>query len=182
MGHILAHVSYRRLLENLFGGVEEQAPDVPILSKIYEESMMRQPMSGERQCAMGDMCECMFIDRSAPFVGVELRFPPDPPEAQLCLLCSRALTQKCFYDICFLNKRLPGVIQRFGNIFGQPGEYSPECMLMLPQSVGLSSMPIPAMSHQRNKYSVVSQGGVKYLRQHRVRYEDFHQAPSTDAP
>ena len=43
--------------------------------------------------------ESRFIDRNAPFVGVEFRLPGDPEAAQLCVLCSRRLTQKLFYDM-----------------------------------------------------------------------------------
>ena len=39
---------------------------------------------------------------------------------------------------------------------------------------------LPVMSHQRSRYSVATQGGVKALRQHRVSHEAF-QTPS-DTP
>lgn len=181
LDHILARVPYKSMLENLFSNVDEVVPDVPILGRAYEESFMRQAMAGERQCVMGDMCECVFIDKSAPFVGVELRLPCDPPETpQMCVLCSRAATQKCFYDMCFLGKAVKGLIQRYGCIFGQPGEYAAECMLVCPRTMGLASMPVPSMSHQRNRYSVVTHSGLKHLKQHRVGWEDF-QNPSSKA-
>jgi hypothetical protein len=179
--HILSRIPYKSMLENLFSNVDEVVPDVPILGRAYEESFMRQPMPGERQCVMGDMCECMYIDKSAPFVGVELRLPGDPPEApQMCVLCSRSTTQKCYYDMCFLGRPIRGVIQRYGGIFGQPGEYAAECMLVCPRTMGLASMPVPSMSHQRNRYSVVTHSGLKHLKQHRVGWEDF-QPPSSMA-
>lgn len=178
---VLSNISYRSMLENLFGHGEIEAPNVPILCRAYEESFMRQPMAGEQACVMDQNCECMLIDKRAPFVGVELRLPGDPPERQMCVLCSRMVTQKCFYDMRCLGKSFPALIQRYGNIFGQPGEYAPECMLMCPPELGLSGMPLPCMSHQRNRYSVVTQGGVKTLRQHRVRHEDF-QPPSSTGP
>lgn len=51
------------------------------------------------------------------------------------------------------------MIQRYGNIFGQPGEYSVDCMISCAgtASGGLSAMPLPIMSHQRSRYSVVNQ-------------------------
>ena len=106
---------------------------------------------------MGDLCECRLIDRQCPFPGVEFRLPDDPPTPQLCVLCSRKATQKMFYDMCYAGVAPKGVIQRFGNIFGQPGEYSTELMLSCPQGVSLSAMPLPIMSHQRSRYSVVNQ-------------------------
>jgi hypothetical protein len=183
LDHILSKVPYRSMLENLFGNADQQkeVPDVPILSRAYEESFMRQPMQGERACVMGDQCECTQIDRNAPFVAVELRLPNDPDTAQMCALCSRAATQKCFYDMCFLGRPVKGVIQRYGGIFGQPGEYAAECMLICPRSMGMASMPVPSVSHQRNRYSVVIHGGSKQLKQHRVGYEDF-QSPSSTGP
>jgi hypothetical protein len=69
---------------------------------------------------------------------------------------------------------------RYGNIFNQDGEYSAECMLVCPPEIGLQCMPLPIMSHQRNRYSVVNTSGHKYLRQHRVAFEGFH-SPSADA-
>ena len=175
--HILSRVPYRSMLENLFQSGEsaelEVTPDVPILSRAYEELFMRQPLPGERPCAMGEMCECMQIDKASPFVGVELRLPNDPEAAQLCVLCSRCTTQKCFYDMCFLGRPVHGVIQRYGSIYGQAGEYAVECMLIPPRALGVASMPVPSVTHQRTKYTVVSHGGVKHLRQHRIGFEDF---------
>jgi hypothetical protein len=181
LDHILSRVPYKAMLENLFSNLDADAvPDVPILSKAYEETFMRQPGPGERPCAMGEQCECMCIDRAAPFVGVELRLQGDPEGApQMCVLCSRATTQKCFYDMCYLGRPVKGVIQRYGSIFGQPGEYAAECMLVCPRALGLASMPVPSVSHQRNRYTVVCHGGLKHLRQHRVAHEDFHSPSST---
>ena len=178
---VLSHISYRSMLENLFGAGELELPAVPILCRAYEESLMRQPLAGEQACVMDQNCECMMIDKRAPFVGVELRLPGDPEERQMCVLCSRMVTQKCFYDMCCLGKAFPGLIQRFGNICDQPGEYSVECMLVSTPALGLTSMPLPCMSHQRNRYTVVTQGGVKRLVQQRVSPEDFRRPSSPGA-
>jgi hypothetical protein len=183
LDHILSRVPYKTMLENLFSNVtpEEGLPDVPILSRAYEESFMRQAHPGERSCVMADQCECMFIDQNAPFVGVELRLQGDPETPQMCVLCSRATTQKCFYDICFLGRPIKGIIQRYGGIFGQAGEYAQEVMIIPPRAMGLASMPVPSVSHQRNRYSVVGHGGIKHLKQHRVGMEDFPRPSSTEA-
>jgi hypothetical protein len=64
MDHILSRLPYRSMLENLFQTVEvnhDSLKEVPILSRAYEESFMRQPMPNEKQCAMGDLCECMQV-------------------------------------------------------------------------------------------------------------------------
>ena len=102
MDHILSRVPYRDMLENLFGeasGASGPTPELPIITKVYEESFMRQATAGERPCAMGDQCECRFIDRQAPFTAVEFRLPSDPEVPQMCVLCSRRTTQKMFYDM-----------------------------------------------------------------------------------
>lgn len=185
LDHILSRVPYKSMLENLFNSVSADGEDavqpVPILGRAYEESFMRQAHAGEQSCVMGDLCECMFIDKNAPFIGVELRLQGDPDQPQMCVLCSRATTQKCFYDICFLGRSVKGVIQRYGGIFGQPGEYAQEVMIIPPRSMGLASMPVASVSHQRNRYSVVVHGGIKHLKQHRVGAEDFHHPSSKEA-
>lgn len=173
--HILSQIPYRSILENMFGNGAyfEEPVSLPVISKAYEESFMRQPRQDENPCVFGNLCECNFIDPCAPFTAVEFRLFNDPPKPQMCVLCSRKSTQKMFYDMCHTNKMPHGVIQRYGNIFGEPGEYASECMLVCPQGIHLHHMPLPIMSHERNRYSVVSSSGFKYLQQHRVSYEHF---------
>lgn len=178
LDHILSQLPYRSILENMFHGCTDiEKTPLPIISKSYEESFMRQPHHDENPCIFGNMCECMFIDPSAPFTAVEFRLSGDSSKPQMCVLCSRRTTQKMFYDMCYTGKAPQGIIQRYGNIFGHSGEYSVECMLACPQGFNLHCMPLPIMSHQRNKYSVMTSGGFKYLQQHRVSYEHF-QPPS----
>ena len=64
-----------------------------------------------------------------------------------------------------------GVIQRYGNVCNVPGEYARQCMLICPPTAPLQCMPVPIMSHQRNKYDVKIYNGVKYIRQNRVAHE-----------
>ncbi len=178
--HILSQVPYRSILENMYGQeISNDDVALPVISKVYEESFMRQAKSDENSCVFGNMCECQFIDPCAPFIGVEFRLFGDNPKPQMCVLCSRKTTQKLFYDMCYTGKAPQGIIQRYGNIFGQPGEYAVECMLACPQGFNLHSMPLPIMSHERNKYSVYSSGGLKCLQQHRVSHEHFHPPSGT---
>ena len=73
---ILSSVPYQKILENLFGGAAAIQCQVPVVTKAYEESFMRECVyQGERKCVMGPECECRFIDREHPFTGVELRLP-----------------------------------------------------------------------------------------------------------
>ena len=167
---------------------------------------MRETCPGERQCAMGAKCECMFIDPNAPFIGVEFDLPSDDVktsvhktgshteskfdskkqesrteskiESKLCVLCSRKTTQKLFYDACYSGTRIQGLIQRYGNLCNQPGEYARDCMLICPPSAQWHCLPLPIMSHQRNRYRVQVVAGIKHLQQLRVSYEDFFVTPS----
>ena len=180
LDHVLSSVPYRDMLESLFGTVSGHVPSIPIITKAYEESFMREACPGERQCAMGAKCECMFIDPNAPFVGVDFEIPGSETRkmcANLCVLCSRKTTQKLFYDACYSGSRIQGLIQRYGNLCNQPGEYARDCMLICPPSSQWSCLPLPIMSHQRNRYRVQVVAGVKHLQQLRVSFEDFSTPP-----
>ena len=229
LDHVLSSVPYRDMLESLFGTITSgPPPNLPIITKAYEEAYMREAGPGERQCAMGSKCECMFIDYNAPFIAVKFDLPNEPvivnpefrsesrseskpeskpeskseskpeskseskpeskpesksesnskPEPKLCVLCSRKTTQKLFYDTCYSGKRVLGLIQRYGNLCNQPGEYARDCMLICPPSAPWHCLPLPIMSHQRNRYRVQIVAGVKHLQQMRVSHEDFFVSPS----
>lgn len=170
---ILTHVSFCEILGNLFH--EASNTQIPVVTKLYEESYMREPYQDERACVSGSMCECNFIDPSMPFTGVEFLPPGEPPSstAQFCVLCSRKITQKLFYDILFTGKEHKGCIQRYGNLCNIPKEYARDCVLICPSHMPMHYMPFPMMSHQRNKYEVYVSNGIRTLRQLRVGYEDF---------
>ncbi len=178
LDHVLSSVPYQAMLESLFGGVSQPAREVPLVTKTYEESFMREPGPGELPCVMGDMCECRFIDKNAPFVGVQFEVPGASAEkdgvfAKMCVLCYRKTTQKLFYDACYSGRKVQGIIQHYGNLCNQPGEYARCCMLICPPSAQWQCMPLPIMSHQRNRYRVHVVAGVKHLQQLRVAFEDF---------
>ena len=148
---------YRDILSNMLSRDDRACPNIPVITRAYEETFMRQPREGEKQCASGALCECMFIDPSAPFVCTEFILPGETsgPTPQLCILCLRKVTQKLFYDVMLTETGCPhGVIQRHGNLCGVDGEYAQECMLMCPANSHLQCMPLPVMSHQRNRYAV----------------------------
>lgn len=175
---ILSKTSLHSILSDLFHRDQIQdSVQVPIVSKIYEESYMREPHENERSCSNSSLCECNFIDPDNPFVGVEFLVPGEtvlPPTPHTCVLCARKLTQKLFYDIVFTGREYKGCIQRYGNICNVPGEYARECCLICPPHISLHCLPLPMMSHQRNKYQVYISNGIRTLRQVRVSYEDFH--------
>eukprot|EP00961_Rhodomonas_salina_P228414 3087223-Rhodomonas_salina.1 len=167
---ILSRVPYRAMLEELFGGTDRLPPSVPIVTRVYEESFMRECLhAGERACVMGARCEGMFVDRQHPFTVTEFLLPgePAPESAQMCVLCSRKVTQQLYHDMLFAGTTFRGVIQRYGNICGEPGEYAREAVLVCPPHGHVHCMPLPIVAHQRNRYSVSVHAGKKYLRQHR---------------
>ena len=61
------------------------------------------------------------------------------------------------------------------------GEYAREVMLICPPNGPVECMPFPSPSHQRNKYTVYSKGGIRYIMQNRMGWEDFCQAPPSSA-
>ena len=191
---IMTHVPYAEVLQTMFGGnAVQDSTCVPVVTRAYEESYMREALSGvESACVMGSNCECQFVDEHNPFTGVQFTLPVDAfsPEMlsmgvteelsqnKLCVLCCRKNTQSLFYEALYNHRAYSACIQLYGNICDRPGEYSKEAMLICPLSGPIHNMPIPVVAHQRNRYSVVVHNGVRQLRQHRVGYEDF-QMPSS---
>jgi hypothetical protein len=61
---VLSNVPYQKILENLFGGGSMPDCTVPVVTKAYEESYMRECMyQHERKCVMGLECECRLSTR-----------------------------------------------------------------------------------------------------------------------
>lgn len=132
---VLSSTSYRSLMRQTFGGdgaimpgaippgaippgcasLASGVPRIPTVARSFEESYMRQPAQGERECARGARCECMFIDPKQPFVSVEFLTMEElsdlPEERQLCVLCSRKETQFLYYDMVFGGRVYNSVIQ-----------------------------------------------------------------------
>jgi len=187
---IMTHVPYADVLQQMFGGnAVTDSACVPVVARAYEESYMREALSGvEGACVMGSNCECQFIDEHNPFTGVQFTLPVEAFSTEmlqmgvteelssnkLCVLCCRKNTQSLFYEALYNHRAYSGCIQLYGNICDRPGEYATEAMLICPLSGPINNMPIPVVAHQRNRYSVVVHNGVRQLRQHRVGYEDFH--------
>lgn len=167
-------IPYARLLSDIPQHSTAQA-DIPLVPRAYEERFMRECVSSaEKPCIMGSSCECMLIDPAQPFVGVQYHIPGSPQEeATMCLLCVRKHTHILFYKTVHIGIGVPCLIQKFGNICNQEGEYHPSAMLICPPNGPVHSMPYPVVAHQRNKYSVHDVQGVKYIRQNRVAMQDF---------
>jgi hypothetical protein len=154
---VLSHIEYRSVLEGLFGGRGTMTTEVPVVTRVYEESFMREPMAGERKCVMGTSCETMMIDKSKPFIAVEFQLPGKPSDTpQMCVLCSRKHTQRLYYD--FLYRATPasctGVIQRYGVLCDIPGEYRKDVCLVMPPHGPVHCMPYPSVAYQRCHFVV----------------------------
>jgi len=181
---LLSKLPYKKMLSDMFGGNLRgnlQTSVIPYVTRAYEEAFMHEPTnSSERECARGKQCECMFIDRMQPFTAVEFLLPGEqaPSTPHLCVLCCRAITQQLYYDVVFDKCEFPGTIQRFGNIHSEPGEYALDAMLIASSTAPVHIMPLPIVSHQRNRYTVHVVGGIKRLKQSRVY---FHKTPSCSA-
>lgn len=181
---LLNSISYKSLLCNMLDtceGNKPHIPSLPLITKAYEESFMREVFVHEKKCASNALCEGLYIDCTQPVVLPEFLLPGENTTdiPKLCVLCSRKTTQHLFYDMIYAKQQFPhALIQRYGNIYG-PGEYAQECLLMCPANAPLACMPLPIMSHQRNRYIVKTSGGFVQIMQMNVAYEDFHR-PSTN--
>ena len=169
---LLSKMSIAKMLSSVPKSV---GASVPIVSRKYEEAFMRECMnSSERSCIFKGQCECMKIDVDNAFVGVQFELPTlQSARNGMCLLCLRKSTHVLFYNILKQGHTTQTVIQKYGNICNEPGEYHPSAMLICPPNGPVHSLPMPIVAHQRNRYSVVRHHGIRYVKQHRVYMEDF---------
>ena len=69
---LISRLPYSQMLNQVFTDDANSTVVVPVVTRAYEESFMREPINAnERSCVCGDNCECNFIDPLMPFVGVE---------------------------------------------------------------------------------------------------------------
>lgn len=175
---IINTIPYQQIVNNIFEDQIQNNVEIPIITKAYEEMYMRESANAnERQCVNGNMCECMFIDPSNQFVAVEFLLPHEQPTENImpCVLCQRQITQKLFFDIMYDGKNFNLPIQKYGNIFNEVGEYARDVMLCCPSNGPIHCMPLPIVSHQRNRYTVHNVHGIRRLKQHNVAVEDYKQ-------
>jgi hypothetical protein len=168
-------ISKISVMKMLAGLPEPGAYSVPIVTRAYEESYMRECKdAAEKPCIFQSQCECMKIDPLNAFVGVQFDLPDmQTQEHGMCVLCMRKSTHIMFYNLLREGYNVKTVIQKYGNICNQAGEYHPSAMLICPPNGPVHCMPMPIVAHQRNRYSVVTHHGIRYMRQHNVYMEDF---------
>jgi len=170
---ILNDIPFERLLGSI--ATRNAVPDVPIITHVYEERFMRESLGAdEKDCIMRDNCEGMFIDSAHAFVCTQFVIPNVSNEHQgMCVMCLRKTTQLLYYKTIYNGHNVHALIQKYGNICNQADEYHPSVMLICPPNGPVNTMPVPIVSHQRNRYSVEVIAGVKHVRQHRVSMQDF---------
>jgi hypothetical protein len=171
---IVTESSYRATLKGACPHSITYTNDIRSVSKSYEDTFLRQCVGGnERPCVRGVDCECMQIDPTQPFIGVEYTLPWETRnEARrgMCLPCSRATTQVLFYDIVHSGVHVNGLIQRFYNEHSKPGEYRLSAMLVCPPGGPIQNLPMPIVRHQRNAYSVYKDKNILYMKQMEVDF------------
>jgi hypothetical protein len=165
---VLSNVPYQKILENLFGGGAMPECAVPVVTKAFEESFMRECIyQNERKCVMGNECECRFVDKDNQFTGVEFLVPGQSVSEctpQMCVLCSRKHTQKMYYDMLFRPPVMHiGTIQRYGVLCSVEGEYSVDYALIMPPHGPVQCMPYPNPVHSRNNYSIRIHSAHRYI-------------------
>lgn len=170
---IINNISFAKMLSQM--EPMSSAPPIPVVTRKYEENFMREcTNAGEKPCIMGAACEGMFLDRAQPFVCVRFVLPNHERGTQnMCVLCLRKTTQVLFYKTVFHGMDVRCVIQKYGNIANQEGEYGVESMLVCHPNGPVHCMPLPIVAHQRNRYTVVDIGGKKYAKQRGVDPQPF---------
>jgi hypothetical protein len=170
---LLDSIPFCKLLANIRPSV--QGVEIPLVTRVYEEKFMRQCVGAhEKPCCMNNQCECMMISKQHPFVGVQFEIPNTEFGSNgMCVLCLRKITTLLFYRTIQKGITVHTQIQRHGNICNQAGEYHPSVMLICPPNGPVSSMPLPIVAHQRNRYEVTLVQGVCFLKQLRVGMQDF---------
>lgn len=175
MQSIIGKTNFRKFLKGVDVNNVIFVGEIREVSKKYEDSYLRQVIhASERPCIRGENCECMFIDRSQPFVGCEYILPWETVKSKtagMCLPCSRAATQVLFFEILQGNESINGTIQRFCNVHSKADEYDLSCMLVCPPNGPIHNLPKPIMRHQRNFYHVFKNSGLYYMKQVGVSFQ-----------
>ncbi len=131
-----------QLVSSMFEKASVQVADVPIIGFSYDSSYLRPAnvRIGERECACGDKCICLFMaklrhgdDTPLAFVGTEFLLPAErekflagnglPPRRKKCLICTRYFQTLLYLqartDANFKVSSAPLDMQVFGNVVGK---------------------------------------------------------------
>ncbi len=153
--------------------IRDHAVDLPIFSREYEESRLRQARSGEMSCARGKFCEGNNFKTGHRFTNVECPPPavihnPElrTEQAYLCVMCRRMKVQQ---NICSAHSEMENIkvdfdLAGYQNTVGKPGEYvSEQCYT--PSSIAYQGLRAPVAMHQRSFYRQECVDGIWWWRQ-----------------
>lgn len=167
--HLLRTVSNGAMSKPTSLGVKRQ--DLEEVSKSYEESMLRPPMSTERACCEQSECEGVLMAREDPcedtskgFVCVEFRTPRCVERGErsttgMCLLCLRKQTMLRYYNSVANQCDTVVVSQPHRNIVGKVGEYAKEVCIQSREGK-FDGIVSPFVKHERHHY-VYSEGIIR---------------------
>lgn len=171
--NVINNISFVKMISGL--QKSNFAQSIPIVTRNYEEKFMRESINNsEKSCIMGKACEGMFLDPAQPFVATQFVLPNTyKTDRGMCVFCLRKTTQLLFYKTIYHGYDIKCVIQKYGNICNQTGEYSADSMLVCHPNGPVHCMPLPIVAHQRNRYVVTEVGGKKYVKQQNVDVQPF---------
>ena len=108
-----------QLVSSMFEKSSVQVADIPIIPFSYDASYLRPPnlRIGERPCACGDKCVCLFMakirhgpDTPLAFTCTEFLLPAEretflagnglPPRRKKCLVCTRYFQTFLYIQVC----------------------------------------------------------------------------------
>jgi len=112
--------------------VDDPSPDVPLISRTYEERWMRAPNGTDDEdsdCSKKESCQCAILSNNA-FSGVVFRYPNGKPSSTgMCLLCIRYEVTRVVLSAALADQPAYRVLQPHRNEIG-PNEYSSRAMLI----------------------------------------------------
>ena len=98
---VMSSTNYKNVLKSTGEENIIYTNDIKLVTKRYEETYMRQKiLEHENDCICKNNCECMYIDPSSPFIGVEYQLPwGNPHKNVVCAYCVCGLVHKRYFMI-----------------------------------------------------------------------------------
>ena len=156
---------------------------VAVMTREYEEEMLREPVGSERPCLNDEKCEgrLMASGHSEGFTLRECLLPAElkkyeatgkhKPDRNFCLMCKRNDIMRGLIDTRAKNLavRVVSAFQDYRNLVDVPGEYCLQnCIVTCPEHYeGLTD---PIVMHIRSHYRPIVKNGIRYYEQWRMPY------------
>jgi len=168
-------INYAPESEDEINNLEFILSQMETRTRAEEESMMREPLNGERRCARGSECVCFLAanPREMGFIAVEYltmeqkKTGKIPSTSNCCVLCDREIINKVLISTVHLSASLRESLDilrylHFKNLFDSKGEYNIVNALPNPCQSNLGSLIV---LHDPRKYKWISRGGKKLILQ-----------------